>query len=544
MINANSTPTTLEDVATLVDMMAYRGEHTPEKEAYVFEDEPILHATLWGQINRTAHFLMTKGIHTGDRVIIIFPNGTEFFPAFYGVQRAGGVAVPLFPGSGARRILSIINSAEAKAVIVPGDTPDATLDTYRQGVEALGCQLFTLADCIAKPVPDNPTFPIVLPEQIAFLQYTSGSTGNSKGVMLTHANLIANLRQMIEGSHITEDDVLVSWLPVYHDLGLILMTMAPFYIGARLILLPTTLTKLTGWADAITRYRGTYTAAPDIGYRMLIRQTRNPEQYDLSSLRVAINAAEPVRAKTVHAFHETFNLPPITKPSYGLAEASVGVAFWGVEPTPIKVDDRGHVAIGYALPDIQLKTIVDDREAAPNEVGELVFKSPSGTQGYFRNEDATASLFWGDGWIRTGDLAYFDDDGDLFMVARQKNIIKHSGRTVSPREVQEIVDDIAGLRYSAATGIDNGSLAGEQLFIFAETRLNPELAKGKDGAKQAREIVKAIHERLGFRPGRVYLVAKHTIPFTYNGKIRHLALKQAYLDGELRKQGQLLYPDY
>src|SRR5690606_414777 len=195
----------------------------------------------------------------------------------------------------ARRILSIINSAEAKAVIVTSDTPNNTLDMYRQGIEALGCNLFTLADCIAQPVPENATYPLVLPEQLAFLQYTSGSTGNSKGVMLTHANLIANLRQMIAGSLLTEDDVVVSWLPVYHDLGLILMTMAPFYIGARLILLSTTLTKLTSWADAITRYQGTYTAAPDIGYRMLIRQARNPEKYDLSSLRVAINAAEPVR---------------------------------------------------------------------------------------------------------------------------------------------------------------------------------------------------------------------------------------------------------
>lgn len=538
------TPAKLENVATLVEMMAYRGEQTPDKEAFIFDDVPVTHATLWDQVNRTASFLMDEGVRSGDRVIVVIPNGPEFFPAFYGIQRAGGVSVPLFPGSGARRILSIVNSADAKAIILPSDTPEDTLAKYGEGLAAFGCKLFTVGECIAEAVPDGVTFPEVMPEQLAFLQYTSGSTGNSKGVMLTHANLIKNIRQMIAGSAMTEDDVLVSWLPVYHDLGLILMTMAPFYIGARLVLMPTTLTKLTGWADAITRYKGTYTAAPDIGYRMLIRQARDPERYDLSSLRVAINAAEPVREKTVHEFHETFNLPPITKPSYGLAEASVGVTFWGNEPTPIKVDERGHVAIGYALPDMELKIIVDDREAKPNEVGELVFKSESGTQGYFRNEDATANLFWGDGWIRTGDLTYFDDDGDLFMVARQKNIIKHSGRTVSPREVQEIVDDIKGIRYSAAVGVDNGSVAGEQLFVFAETRLNPDKVANGDGAAQAREIVNAIHERLGFRPGRVYLVAKHTIPLTYNGKIRHLALKQAYLNGELRENGQLLYPDY
>ncbi len=536
--------TALEDIATLIDMMQFRGEQTPNKNAFIFEDEPVSHGTLWEQINRTAAFLMSEGIGEGDRVIIVIPNGKEFFPAFYGVQRAGGVSVPLFPGSGIRRILSILNSTEAKAIIVPTDTPSDVLATYREGIAMFGCKLFTVDDCTANPVSPEVLFPEIVPDQLAFLQYTSGSTGNSKGVMLTHANLVANLRQMIAASQMTEDDVLVSWLPVYHDLGLILMTMAPFYIGAALILLPTSLTKLTNWVEAITRYKATYTAAPDTGYRMLMQQVREPERYDLSTLRVAINAAEPVRATTVHAFHNLFNLQPITKPSYGLAEASVGVTFWGIEPRPIKVDERGNVAIGYPLPDIELKVVVDDREADVNEVGELVFKSPSGTQGYFRNPESTAGLFWKDGWIRTGDLAYFDKDGDLFMVARQKDVIKHSGRTVSPREVQEIVDSIKGIRYSAAVGIDTGGLAGEQLFIFAETRLSPEKAAGKEGAAQSREIVSAVRERLGFRPGRVYLVTKHTIPFTYNGKIRHLELKQAYLDGTLRRQGQLLYPDY
>lgn len=535
---------TLTDVATLIDMLAYRAQHTPQKDVFIFEDVPVTHETLWEQVNRTAACLQALGVSQGDRVLLILPNGTEFFPAFYGIQRAGGVSVPLFPGSGARRILSILNACEAKAVIVPSDTPADALEMYRQGVQPFGCQLLTFDQCIAQPVPDDTVFPDIAPDQLAFLQYTSGSTGNSKGVMLTHANLVANLRQMIAGSRMTENDVLVSWLPVYHDLGLILMTMAPFYIGARLVLLPTTLTKLNIWADAITRYKGTYTAAPDVGYRMLVRQVHNPENYDLSSLRIAINAAEPVRARTIEEFQAKFNLPHISKPSYGLAEASVGVTFWGVDEQPIKVDERGHVAIGYALPDVQLKIVVDDREAATGEVGELVLKSPSATQGYFRNPEATESLFWGDGWVRTGDLAYFDADGDLFMIARKKNIIKHSGRTVAPREVEEIVDDVAGLRYCAAVGVDRGDLAGEQLYVFAETRLSPERATGEEGAAQAREIVNRIHERLGFRPARVYLVGKNTIPFTYNGKIRHVELRQAYLDGELKREGKLLYPDY
>lgn len=532
-------PSTLEDVTTLVDMLAYRAGHTPDKEAYVFEGDSVTHRRQWDEVNRVGSCLIEHGLKPGDRALVIIPNGTEFFPAFYGIQRAGGVAVPLFPGSGARRVLTILSACEAKAVIVPSDTPEEVLLTYQQGVQAFGCVLLTVADCLkSEPTAD---FPQVDPDDLAFLQYTSGSTGNSKGVMLTHANLVANLRQMVAASLMTDNDVLVSWLPVYHDLGLILMTMAPFYIGARLVLLPTTLTKMSRWLDAVVEYKGTYTAAPDVGYRQLIKQVRDPDKYDLSTLRIAINAAEPVRAQTVYEFERMFRLPPISKPSYGLAEASVGVAFWGVEASPIKVDVRGNVAIGYPLPDIELKIVVDDREAAVGEVGELVLKSPAATKGYYRNPEATEALFWGDGYVRTGDLAYHDADGDLFLVARKKNIIKHSGRTVAPREVEELVDDVPGVRYSAAVGVDRGDLAGEQLYVFAETRLSQDRA-AVEGPAYVRAIVQRLHQRLGFRPGRVILVAKHTIPFTYNGKIQHVQLKQAYVSGELAREGKLLYP--
>ena len=530
---------TLEDVRTLIDMLAFRAQHTPEKEAFIFEGDSVSHERLWNEVNRVASFLMSHGIRSGDRVMIIFPNGTEFFSAFYGIQRAGGVSVPIFPGSGMRRALTIFTACEAKAVIVPSDTPQEMLDGYRQAVEAFGAKLFTFDECVQSEATAD--FPKIEAEQLAFLQYTSGSTGSSKGVMLTHENLIANLRQMIAGSNMTDDDVLVSWLPVYHDLGLILMTMAPFYIGARLVLLSTALTRMSHWLNAIMDYKGTYTAAPDVGYRQVIKQIRDPEKYDLSTLRIAINAAEPVREQTVRDFEAMFGLAPISKPSYGLAEASVGVSFWGVDAKPIKVDERGHVAIGYALPDIELKIVVDERDAEIGEVGELVFKSPSATQGYFRNPEATDGLFWGEGYVRTGDLAYWDDEGDLFLVARKKNIIKHSGRTISPREIEEIVDDIEGVRYAAAVGISRGDLAGEQAYVFAECRLSASRAE-TEGAEIVREIVRTIHQRLGFRPGRVYLVAKHTIPFTYNGKIMHVELKRQYSEGELATEGKLLYP--
>ena len=538
-ISAETRLEALDDVETLIDMLEFRAIHTPDREAFLFGEEPVTFGTLWSQVNRVASFLKRRGIGSGDRVMMIFQNGAEFFPAFYGIQRAGGVSVPIFPGSGMKRALSIFMSCGAKAVIVPSDTPAEMAETYRTGLKSFGADLFTFDECLDGD-PDE-GFPTMAGEDLAFLQYTSGSTGNSKGVMLTHANLVANLRQMIDASKLREEDVFVSWLPVYHDLGLILMTMVPFYLGARLILLPTTLTKLSGWLDAITTHKGTFTAAPDIGYRQVIKQTRDPSRYDLSTLRVALNAAEPVRAETVRRFEEMFGLHQVMKPSYGLAEASVGVAFWGLDERPYKIDDRGNVSVGTAIKDIDLKVVTEEGEAAPGEIGELVFTSPSGTQGYFRNPDATAELFWGDGYIRTGDLAYFDAEGDLFIVSRKKNIIKQSGRTLAPREIEELVDDIHEIRCSAAVGVNRGDLAGEQVYVFAEARFAPD-DTGKPPNEIVRSIVRRIHDRLGFRPGRAYLVQKRTIPFTYNGKIRHVELKKRYLDGTLAEKGQLIHP--
>lgn len=532
----------LAQASTLLEILSFRALETGQKEAFSFGGESVSFERLWDEVNRVAIFLIKAGVLPGDRVVLMIPNGIEFFSLFYGIMRAGAVAVPIYPGSGEKRVMSIIADSEARALFVPSEAALELFNQYQAGLVNTDTQLFWLRDALSAvdaflyPLVD---FPKISSETTAFFQYSSGSTGVSKGVILTHGNLVANLRQMIAASLITDADVMVSWLPVWHDLGLILMTMAPFYAGARLVLLPTTLTKMSRWLEAISAYRGTYTAAPDIGYRQAIKQIRNPEKYDLSSLRVAINAAEPVRAKTVYEFEQIFGLKNIIKPAYGLAEASVGVSFWGLESKPIKVDSNGHVAIGYPLPDLELKIVVGDRDALVGETGELVFKSPSGTKGYFKNETANNQLFWKD-FIRTGDLAYQDGDGDIFLIARQKNQIKQGGRGISPREVEEFVDDIESVRMSAAIGVDRGDFIGEQLVVFVEARL-PVATFDQDASALFRSVVNTVYRQLGLRPAQVYIVEKGTIPFTHNGKLQHLLLKQQFLDGSLNTK--ILYPN-
>jgi acyl-CoA synthetase (AMP-forming)/AMP-acid ligase II len=531
----------LDQVTTLCNMLAFRAVHTPDQEACYFEGESLTYSALWNSINDVAGFLKQKGVEFQDRVVLVFPNGLEFFPAFYGVQRLGAISVPLFPGSGPQRILKIIQLSNARMVIVPTDTPESELEAYRQISATADCAVYTFSECVAVKTSDSMVFPELDPEDLAFLQYTSGSTGDSKGVQLSHRNLVANLRQMIAAADLTAQEVLVSWLPVYHDLGLILMTMAPFYLGARLILLPTTLTNLGKWLSAIEKFKGTFTAAPDIGYRLCAKQVR--DTYDLSSLRSALSGAEPIRASTIREFEEKFKLHNVIKPGYGLAEASVGVTFWVLGDKPIKVDERGFVSIGNPLPDIDIKIVKDDQVLPQGEVGEIVFRSPAATRGYFKNPEATEKLFWRDGYLFSGDLGYFDQDGDLFIVARVKNVIKQGGRTLAPREIEEIVDAIPRIRYTAAVGVDRGRQEGEQVFVFAEIRMNPDKVES-DAPPLIQEIVKRIHANLGLRPGRVYLVNPHTIPFTYNGKIQHALLRQRYLNGELATENLIIYPKY
>jgi acyl-coenzyme A synthetase/AMP-(fatty) acid ligase len=294
--------------------------------------------------------------------------------------------------------------------------------------------------------------------------------------------------------------------------------------------------------ETIEKHRATFTAAPDFAYRMCNSFLKHPEEYDLSSLRIAMNAAEPVRAQTAHKFEENFGLKNIMMPAYGLAEVTCGVSMWPAG-TPLKIDERKFVSFGAGFPGITIKILSNGRLVGPHVIGEIIVDSPANSRGYFNNEADTSLLFWNKKFIRTGDLGYCDEDGDFFIVGREKNIIIQQGRNISPHEIEEVIDSLRFVRYSAAVGIDQGHLQGEQAYVFAEvrTRKNTHIDKLQAMTKS---MVKAIHSELGFRPGRIYLVRPHAIARTHNGKIKHAALKQDYSEGRLRKEGLILFPDY
>ncbi len=522
---------------TLIQLLEGRAGTNPEGEALVFGGEPLTYGSLMSDLNRVGAYLVNTGLKKRERVVVVVPNGPLFFSAFFGIIRAGGIAVPIFHESGADRILAIAHLCQANRVLF-----DPGIDVKkRQAVQQAGLQTEVIDHALSRG--DNAEFPQIAADDIAFLQYTSGSTGNPKGVRLSHRTLLTNVRQMIAGMELTPDEVFVSWLPVYHDMGLILMTMAPFYLGARLVLLPTSLARVGVWLQTIQDYSGTFTAAPDFAYRLCCRYIRDPGKYDLSSLRMALNAAEPVREDTIHRFQEAFGLGPVSAPAYGLAEATVGVSTWP-PGTPIKVDEHGLVSVGKPFPQIQLNIVDDEgRALGPGETGEIMIQSPALCLGYHDNPEAQKALFNEDGALHSGDLGYLDDEGDLFIAGRLKNVIIAAGRSIAPQEVEETADAHQEVRLSAALGIDRGNIQGEQVYLFAEVRRPSAM---DDAAMEDLEmrIVDALHERLGFRPGRVYLISPRTIPRTANGKVQHALLKERYLSGALRADGLILFPEY
>ncbi len=536
---------------TLISLLTHRAQETAESVAYTYQKESCSYALLQQRIHQFAAYLQQQQLERYGRVLILLPNGHDFFAAFYGTQQAGGIAVPIFPSDNPAHVLTMAQLCAANIIVLPSTTSAAQLAQFQTQTASLGLTPITVAQSVgAKAIAP---FPNIQPDDLAFLQYTSGSTGNPKGVQLSHRHLLTNVQQMIAGMEITPDEIFVSWLPIYHDMGLILKTIVPFYLGAQTHLLPTSLNKIENWVQAIQEHKATFTAAPDFAYRLLVRHIPNPEAYDLSSLRVALNAAEPVRANTIADFEKTFGLQRVMVAGYGLAEATVGVSM-GKPNRAVSVDKRGFVSVGRPFPDVTLTILQNNHPLPTGQIGDIAIRSSANTTGYFNNKAATEKLYWVDeqmgsgkgeevSTILSGDLGYVDETGQLFIVGRKKNMIIQAGKTIYAAEIEEVVNAVAPVRYSAAIGIDEQRMAGEMVTIFAEIGNTHTASEA-----MFREIIIAIsqqfQQRFGFRPGDIYLLQPKTIPMTYNGKLQHQKLQDLFLSGELRQNGRILFPDY
>ena len=517
---------------TLTEMMRRRCELSPDRPYFTLFDDTVVYGRLWRESGRYAAGLARAGVRPGDKVALIYPTCAEFFYTFFGALRAGAVPVPLYPTLGVDGTAAVLRDAEAVAV--------ATIGWFRTGVDESVAQSPGVR-AVLEPVELEcdgavPAAADTDPGALAFIQYTSGSTGSPRGVMLTHANVVATIHFMAEAAGLTADDRVVSWLPLYHDMGLIGCAFTPPLTGTPLWLLPPDLRNPRQWLELVTRVRATFTVSPDFGYRNCVRNVRDTSDLDLTSLKAALDGAEPVRASTIAAFEAHFGIKGVIAPCYGLAEATLAVAIWP-RGTPLRLDASGrYLSVGRPCRGVSVRIVAprDDEGAGSDLVlppaveGEICVKGPGVMQGYYNNPEATARVLGPDGWLRTGDLGFVDAEGYLFITGRLKDVIILGGANLLPADVEDVVDDVPGVRYSAAVGIESERLGTQRLHVVAEVRSETE-----GHQELVREIVARVQRARGHRPARVLLVRAGTIPKTSSGKIQRSRLATMIQAGEL-----------
>jgi acyl-CoA synthetase (AMP-forming)/AMP-acid ligase II len=526
--------TTLAEARSLVDVLAIRATGEPDVVFFELYDEPTTYGDLWTAARRYGASLAAAGVGRGDRVVILLPTCKEFFATFFGTMLLGAVPVPLYPTFGATELASIVAHAEPRVAV----TISWFEATVRQAQAGAPWLRIVEPDDLTRPARE-PAWPTLTGEETAFLQYTSGSTGYPKGVDLPQRSLLANIRAFVEAVKAQPREPVVSWLPLYHDMGLIGLGFGTLYAGCHLHLLPPDLRNPRQWLELVTKTRATITASPDFGYRNCLRNVHDLSGLDLSSLRIAFTGAEPIRPDTVREFEGRFGLRDVMLPAYGLAEATLAVAL-GDLGAPLRVDPSGRfVGVGRPIPGVRVGLWDEDLERLlpPGEVGEIVVQTPAAMRGYYRDPAVTARAFRS-GWLHTGDLGYLEPDGYLFVVGRQKDVIILRGENVMPVDVEKVVDAVPGVRYSAAVGVTSERLGTQRLVVVAEVR-DP-AASNEAASALVKRIVGAVHDMRGFRPSRVLLVRPGTIPKTTSGKIQHARLADLVAVGQLGDA--LVYP--
>ncbi|HET9402819.1 MAG TPA: AMP-binding protein, partial [Candidatus Acidoferrales bacterium] len=572
---------------TLNEVLRYRAENDGDRPHIFYYEgdearEPVTFGELFCVAQRVAQVLSERSVAPGDTVCLMLPTCREFFYCFAGILLAGAVPVPIYPPVRADRIeeyaekqIAILNNARARLMI--------TFDRAERVARLLAPRVQTLRGVVnanelvaAKP---KLLAPGAMPAgqaarsetDLALLQYTSGSTGDPKGVMLTHANLLANIRAIGDAAGITQDDVCTSWLPLYHDMGLIGAWMVPLYFGLPLAVVSPMdfLSRPERWLKMIHRHRGTLAAAPNFAYELCARKIPEVElnALDLTYWRAALNGAETVLPETLERFADRFARCGFRReallPVYGLAECALALTV-PVQGRPARIDaiERDalsaegravpvasencdvsrFVSVGAPLTGYEIKIAdAQGHDAGERREGTLWFRGPSATQGYFNNTSATAALFLdappadgGAPWVNSGDRAYWAD-GEIFITGRAKDIIIKAGRNLYPHEIETLAARVPEIRRGCviAFAACDAKTGTEKLVIVAEVR-EPALLRDPERKSEVCAAIGAeVFGGISVPPDAVELLPPGSLPKTSSGKLRRAETRQRYLAAAL-----------
>lgn len=547
---------------TIIDVLRYHALNNPNKPAYTFlnqaQKETLTSHELLVQVTHMASYLMASAL-PGSRALLLLQPGFDYIISFLGCLMAGIIAIPMYPPRGnrhAQRVFSIVNDANATIVI--------TTHATQQSLDLQNVH-YILVDKEWKNTPEHNTFPALTRENLAFLQYTSGSTGSPKGVMITHGNILANTsasRQILTDKHTT----LCSWLPPFHDMGLIGAILYPLFCNMHSILMaPATFLKNPFiWLKTIHDYRVNISPAPNFAYEMCINAITEAEkkELDLSCWNVALNGAEPVSAKTLERFSDAFRScgfkAEFCYPAYGMAETTLMVS--GKRPgTPTKLlqvsksalQSRNELEQNSAANDLisvvgcgypasnHLVKIIDPQtttEIPPLHIGEIVVTGPSVSPGYWGKEEVNQEVFGltlgntHHHYLRTGDLGFIDEQGELFVTGRLKDLMIIRGYNLYPQDVEYLVSE------SHPSLIKHGCAA-----FMLEIADEPELVIVQEVHRHAAEseqifdaILQQCAQELPLLPARIILIPQITLPKTSSGKVQRTACRQALMQNELK----------
>jgi acyl-CoA synthetase (AMP-forming)/AMP-acid ligase II len=554
---------------TLVDLLRWRAQERGPVPAYRWLEggqERESHLT-YAQLDLQACVIaahLQECTRPGDRVLLVYPAGLEYIAGFFGCLYAGAVAVPVYPPRRNRsleRLKGVVQDAAATAALTTADVLDQ-VEARRAEAPFLGALRWLASDTLPAGSAGSWRRPALSGASLAFLQYTSGSTGVPRGVMLGHDNLLANERMIQERFRLDETLVAVGWLPLYHDMGLIGNVLQTLYVGGQLVqMAPSTfLQHPSRWLEAISRYRATISGAPNFAYDLCSERTppQVRDALDLSSWRVAFVGAEPIRAATLERFALRFAACGFRRSAflccYGLAEATLfltgshAARILPVEPAalaqarvvPVR-DGTGdsHTLVASGRPALDTEIVIvepgTNELLPPGRVGEIWARGPQVGRGYWGNPGATQAVFGarlgGAGpFLRTGDLGFLHD-GELFVTGRQKDLVIVDGRNHYPQDIEWTVErSHPALRSQGAVAFSVEQGGAEHLVVVQELERNRLAFPRAEILAAIRRAVADEHDLALFD---VQLLRPGAVPKTSSGKNQRSLCRQLYLRGGL-----------